>query len=92
MPSWRPATFCRGVMTRCLVVFADTPLVRPETFAMLLERRAAGAGVVALGFEPADPTGYGRLLTDADGELLAIREHKDASARGARGCACATPA
>jgi bifunctional UDP-N-acetylglucosamine pyrophosphorylase/glucosamine-1-phosphate N-acetyltransferase len=63
-----------------LVVFADTPLVRPETFALLLEKRAAGAGVVALGFEPADPTGYGRLLTGSDGQLLAIREHKDASA------------
>jgi bifunctional UDP-N-acetylglucosamine pyrophosphorylase/glucosamine-1-phosphate N-acetyltransferase len=65
-----------------LVVFADTPLVRPETFALLLEKRASGAGVgvVALGFEPDDPTGYGRLLTDEGGHLLAIREHKDASA------------
>jgi bifunctional UDP-N-acetylglucosamine pyrophosphorylase / glucosamine-1-phosphate N-acetyltransferase len=63
-----------------LVVFADTPLVRPETFSLLLEKRSAGAGVVALGFEPADPAGYGRLLTDPDGKLLAIREHKDASA------------
>jgi bifunctional UDP-N-acetylglucosamine pyrophosphorylase/glucosamine-1-phosphate N-acetyltransferase len=65
-----------------LVVFADTPLVRPETFALLLEKRASGAGVgvVALGFELDDPTGYGRLLTDEGGHLLAIREHKDASA------------
>jgi bifunctional UDP-N-acetylglucosamine pyrophosphorylase/glucosamine-1-phosphate N-acetyltransferase len=62
-----------------LVVFADTPLVRPETFTALREKRVSGAGVVALGFEPADPTGYGRLLTDADGQLIAIREHKDAS-------------
>jgi bifunctional UDP-N-acetylglucosamine pyrophosphorylase/glucosamine-1-phosphate N-acetyltransferase len=61
-----------------LVVFADTPLVRPETFAALLEVREQGAGVATLGFEPSDPTGYGRLLTDARG-LLAIREHKDAS-------------
>ena len=64
-----------------LVVFADTPLVRPETFTALREKRAPGAGVVALGFEPADPSGYGRLLTDAGGNLLAIREHKDASAQ-----------
>ncbi len=62
-----------------LVVFADTPLVRPETFSALRAARASGAGVVALGFEPADPFGYGRLLTDADGKLTAIREHKDAS-------------
>jgi bifunctional UDP-N-acetylglucosamine pyrophosphorylase/glucosamine-1-phosphate N-acetyltransferase len=62
-----------------LVLFADTPLVRPETFAALRERLKAGAGVVVLGFEPEDPCGYGRLLTDASGALVAIREHKDAS-------------
>ena len=62
-----------------LVLFADTPLVRPETLSHLRERLSQGAGVAALGFAPADPTGYGRLLTDGDGALLAIREHKDAS-------------
>ena len=31
-----------------------------------------------LGFRAADPTGYGRLL-ERDGELVAIREHKEAS-------------
>lgn len=63
-----------------LVLFADTPLVRPETFAHLREKLAEGAGIVALGFEPDDPTGYGRLLTNTHGALEAIREHKDASA------------
>jgi bifunctional UDP-N-acetylglucosamine pyrophosphorylase/glucosamine-1-phosphate N-acetyltransferase len=63
-----------------LVLFADTPLVRPETFAHLREKLAEGAGIVALGFEPDDPTGYGRLLTNMHGALEAIREHKDASA------------
>ena len=62
-----------------LVLFADTPLVRPETFSHLREKLAEGAGVAALGFAPADPTGYGRLLTDGEGGLLAIREHKDAT-------------
>lgn len=62
-----------------LVLFADTPLVRPETFSHLREKLAGGAGVAALGFAPADPTGYGRLLTDGEGALLAIREHKDAT-------------
>jgi bifunctional UDP-N-acetylglucosamine pyrophosphorylase/glucosamine-1-phosphate N-acetyltransferase len=40
---------------------------------------AAGAGVAVLGFRPADPTGYGRLIVDGDGRLAAIREEKDAS-------------
>ena len=34
---------------------------------------------MVVGFRPADPTGYGRLLTH-NGRLLAIREHKDATA------------
>ena len=61
-----------------LIAFADTPLVQPGTLGKMREGLASGAGVVALGFEAADPTGYGRLLTDGD-SLLAIREHKDAS-------------
>ena len=62
-----------------LVLFADTPLVRPETFAALRAKLAGGAGVAALGFEAENPFGYGRLLTDEAGALVAIREHKDAS-------------
>jgi len=62
-----------------LIVFADTPLVRPETFAALRARLAEGAGVAVLGFEPENPAGYGRLLTDETGALVGIREHKDAS-------------
>lgn len=61
-----------------VVAFADTPLVRAETFSALRDGLAAGAGVVALGFEAADPTGYGRLVV-RDGVLEAIVEHKDAS-------------
>jgi bifunctional UDP-N-acetylglucosamine pyrophosphorylase / glucosamine-1-phosphate N-acetyltransferase len=62
-----------------LVVFADTPLVTAETLARLRAPLAEGAAVAVLGFRAADPTGYGRLITDG-GQLLAIREDKDASA------------
>ena len=51
---------------------------------------AEGAGVVALGFEADDPTGYGRLV-ERDGALVAIREQKDASA-AERAIRAATPA
>ncbi|MEL6872285.1 MAG: bifunctional UDP-N-acetylglucosamine diphosphorylase/glucosamine-1-phosphate N-acetyltransferase GlmU [Pseudomonadota bacterium] len=61
------------------VLFADTPLVRPETIDAMRARLAAGAQVVVLGFAPDDPTGYGRILTTADGEVTAIREHRDAT-------------
>ncbi len=61
-----------------IIAFGDTPLVLAETFAKLRAPLAQGAGVVAMGFEAKDPTGYGRFITSGD-ELLAIREHKDAS-------------
>jgi bifunctional UDP-N-acetylglucosamine pyrophosphorylase/glucosamine-1-phosphate N-acetyltransferase len=61
-----------------LVVFGDTPLIEPQTLHKLRAALADGAAVAVLGFRPADPTGYGRLVT-AGGELVAIREHADAS-------------
>ena len=62
-----------------LVMFGDTPLIRPQTLGKLRAVLADGAAVVVLGFRPADPTGYGRLITEGD-TLLAIREHADAGA------------
>lgn len=62
-----------------LIAFADTPLVLPDTFRSLRAALATGDAVAALGFEAAIPDGYGRLLVDASGALVAIREHKDAS-------------
>jgi bifunctional UDP-N-acetylglucosamine pyrophosphorylase/glucosamine-1-phosphate N-acetyltransferase len=62
-----------------LVVFADTPLVQPRTLARLREPLAQGKAVAVLGFRPADPAGYGRLIMDGE-RLLAIREEKEASA------------
>jgi bifunctional UDP-N-acetylglucosamine pyrophosphorylase / glucosamine-1-phosphate N-acetyltransferase len=62
-----------------IVLFADTPLVTGATVSALRSALAEGAGVAALGFITANPFGYGRLLQDVDGRLLAIREEKDAS-------------
>jgi bifunctional UDP-N-acetylglucosamine pyrophosphorylase / glucosamine-1-phosphate N-acetyltransferase len=61
-----------------LIVFGDTPLVRPETLTRLRAPLAQGAAIAVLGFRPSDPTGYGRLIMAGD-ELVAIREHADAS-------------
>lgn len=61
-----------------LIVYGDTPLVRPETLARLRAPLAHGASVVVLGFEAEDPTGYGRLISEGE-SLVAIREEKDAS-------------
>ncbi len=63
-----------------LVLFADTPLITPETIGRLRVELDRGAEVAVLGFEAREPGSYGRLVTDADGTLTAIREAKDASA------------
>jgi bifunctional UDP-N-acetylglucosamine pyrophosphorylase / glucosamine-1-phosphate N-acetyltransferase len=60
-----------------LVVFGDTPLIRPAALRQLRAPLAAGAAVAVAAFRPRDPTGYGRLIMDGD-RLLAIREEADA--------------
>ncbi len=62
-----------------IVLYADTPLIQPATVARLRAALDEGAGVAVLGFEARDPAGYGRLLTGANGMLIAIREDKDAT-------------
>jgi bifunctional UDP-N-acetylglucosamine pyrophosphorylase / glucosamine-1-phosphate N-acetyltransferase len=61
-----------------LVVFGDTPLVRPRTLARMREALAQGAALVVLGFRARDPSGYGRILLEGD-QIVAIREELDAS-------------
>jgi bifunctional UDP-N-acetylglucosamine pyrophosphorylase/glucosamine-1-phosphate N-acetyltransferase len=61
-----------------LVAFGDTPLISAETFERLRAPLKDGAALAVLGFQAADPTGYGRLLMEG-GRLTAIREHADAS-------------
>jgi bifunctional UDP-N-acetylglucosamine pyrophosphorylase / glucosamine-1-phosphate N-acetyltransferase len=72
----------RGAIARgaddLLVAFGDTPLISAETFARMRAPLAKGAAVTVLGFQAADPTGYGRLLLEG-GRLVAIREHADAT-------------
>jgi bifunctional UDP-N-acetylglucosamine pyrophosphorylase/glucosamine-1-phosphate N-acetyltransferase len=62
-----------------LVLYGDVPLLRASTLATLV----ALAGNQALGLlsvQLADPTGYGRVLRDASGNVKGIVEEKDASA------------
>ncbi len=63
-----------------LVVFGDTPLITSETLAALVAARDAEPRpqLVLLGFRPADPAGYGRILLDDGGAPARIVEHKDA--------------
>ncbi len=65
-----------------LVLFADTPLIVPQTLERVLaaRREPPGPSVVVLGMRLSDPGGYGRLITGPDGTLEAIVEAGDASA------------
>lgn len=62
-----------------LVLYADTPLLRPGTLAAMAAQIAGGAGVATLGFERADAGGYGRLILTPDGDLARIVEAADAT-------------
>jgi bifunctional UDP-N-acetylglucosamine pyrophosphorylase/glucosamine-1-phosphate N-acetyltransferase len=58
-----------------LVLYGDVPLIRSQTLQRLLEAPGRLAVLVA---EVADPTGYGRIVRDAEGRVAAIVEQKDA--------------
>lgn len=69
----------RGTM---FVLYGDTPLITAETLRHMLdarERAKPATSVVVLGFRPAVPGGYGRLVVDRAGALTRIVEAKDAS-------------
>jgi bifunctional UDP-N-acetylglucosamine pyrophosphorylase / glucosamine-1-phosphate N-acetyltransferase len=61
-----------------LVLYGDVPLTRPETLRRLLA--AARDGLAVLTVELDDPTGYGRIVRNAAGQVVRIVEQKDATA------------
>ncbi len=61
-----------------LVIAGDMPLVRREALAELLgEREETSDALTIATTELDDPTGYGRIIRDAEGKLQAIVEHRD---------------
>ncbi len=62
-----------------LVTYGDVPLLTAQTLStLLLDHTHEGRAVTILTAELPDPTGYGRILRDEQGAVVAIREHKDA--------------
>jgi bifunctional UDP-N-acetylglucosamine pyrophosphorylase/glucosamine-1-phosphate N-acetyltransferase len=62
------------------ILFADNPLIRAPTLQNLLDaRREARAGLALMAMRPADPARYGRLVLDAEGNVIRIVEWADAT-------------
>ncbi|HCL67026.1 MAG TPA: bifunctional UDP-N-acetylglucosamine diphosphorylase/glucosamine-1-phosphate N-acetyltransferase GlmU [Rhizobium sp.] len=61
-----------------LVAYGDVPLITEAPLRAAREALAAGNDIAVIGFHTGNPTGYGRLLVE-NGELVAIREEKDAN-------------
>lgn len=63
-----------------LVLCGDCPMTPPALLDDLLAKHAASsAACTGVAARMADPTGYGRMLTDAAGRLVRIVEQKDAT-------------
>jgi UDP-N-acetylglucosamine diphosphorylase/glucosamine-1-phosphate N-acetyltransferase len=72
-----------------LILSGDVPLLQAATLGRLVDAaRESSAGLAVATFEPPSPTGYGRILRDAWGAMIGVREERDASAveRAIREC------
>ncbi|WP_417319425.1 bifunctional UDP-N-acetylglucosamine diphosphorylase/glucosamine-1-phosphate N-acetyltransferase GlmU [Erythrobacter aureus] len=68
-----------GFSGHILVCFGDCPMVRADTVRRLIAALDEGAKVAVLGFRPADPLAYGRIIADSDGTVAKMVEYKDAN-------------
>ncbi|WP_397544348.1 bifunctional UDP-N-acetylglucosamine diphosphorylase/glucosamine-1-phosphate N-acetyltransferase GlmU [Roseovarius salis] len=73
------APLLTGFQGDAIVLYGDTPFIRPDTLDRMARARAAH-DIVVLGFEAADPGRYGRLVMQGD-RLERIVEFNDASAQ-----------
>ena len=77
----------QGFAGDVLVLYGDVPFVKASTMRAMLERLhgADAPAAVVLGFEPADPIAYGRVIADDAGRVVKMVEYKDAD-EGERAC------
>ncbi len=60
-----------------LVLYGDTPLLKPTSLQRLLKSAEDGSSFAFLGFEATNPRRYGRVFLDDAGYVSRIREAKD---------------
>lgn len=65
---------------KVLIVPGDVPLIRADTLKSLMEQaEVSHSAMTILGAEVANPSGYGRIITSPNGEVLRIVEESDAT-------------
>jgi bifunctional UDP-N-acetylglucosamine pyrophosphorylase/glucosamine-1-phosphate N-acetyltransferase len=67
----------KGFEGTVLVLYGDVPLIRTETITVLADAVSEESPLAVLGFRAVNPTGYGRLIQNRAGKLVAIREELD---------------
>ncbi|SEI44322.1 UDP-N-acetylglucosamine pyrophosphorylase /glucosamine-1-phosphate N-acetyltransferase [Azotobacter beijerinckii] len=63
---------------RVLILYGDVPLIEADTLQRLLAQVGPDR-LALLTVDLVDPSGYGRIVRDAAGQVVAIVEHKDAT-------------
>ncbi len=61
-----------------IIAYGDVPLIKPETLSQLADKLEKAA-LVVLTVVQDDPTGYGRIVRNSQGNIESIVEHKDAN-------------
>jgi len=70
-----------GFLGDVLILYGDVPLVSTATMRRMLDtlQQDSAPSAVVLGFRPADPGAYGRIIAGPDGRIEKMIEFKDAS-------------
>ena len=70
-----------GYQGKTVILCGDVPLLKPSTIKSLIENHVAtSAAITVLTTTPPDPWGYGRIIKDADGNIVKIVEEHDSTA------------
>lgn len=72
----------KGKFEQILVLSGDVPNIKSETLKRLIEQHQNTSSAISfISTDLANPTGYGRVVRDSAGKVLAIVEEKDASSK-----------
>ncbi len=77
-----------GFEGHVLICFGDVPFLRAETVQRLADELKDETKVAVLGFRPADPGAYGRIITDGRKRIVKMVEFKDADEKEAKVTLC----